>query len=197
MNEDQNGPCIVDVQLLPGGRLVLADVLNVCVQLFDTQGQHVHTLECRSRPYRLALLDSSSIGHTVAMTLPYCAGIDLLELVGDSIKVKKTLQTSIQYDAVAAVYSQTLAVGHGHLDIGIDLMDLGGQVLRRICSNVWPYYMDITQDGDLVCSTDYNTIARVQVDTGTITFDTSDFLLNPEIFEDNQSVLLSSSELRR
>ncbi|GFO11209.1 hypothetical protein PoB_003771400 [Plakobranchus ocellatus] len=40
-------------------------------------------------------------------------------------------------------------------------------------SSVRPWYMDITEDGDLVCSTWGNKIARVQVDTGTVAFDKS------------------------
>ncbi|GFN83332.1 hypothetical protein PoB_000983800 [Plakobranchus ocellatus] len=77
-----------DVQLLPGGRLLLADSINMCVKLFNTQGQHLHTLGCRSEPWRLAVLDSSSIRHTVAVTLPYSRGIDLLEVNGDNMEVK-------------------------------------------------------------------------------------------------------------
>ncbi|GFO02676.1 hypothetical protein PoB_002918100 [Plakobranchus ocellatus] len=38
-------------------------------------------------------------------------------------------------------------------------------------SSVDPRYMDIIEDGGLVCSTMYNTIATVQVDTGTVVFD--------------------------
>ncbi|GFN87269.1 hypothetical protein PoB_001377500 [Plakobranchus ocellatus] len=144
----------------------------MCVKLFDTQGQHLHTLECRSQPYRLAVLDSSSIRHTVAVTLPYCYGIDILEVNRDKLKVKRTLQTSRQYDAVAAVNNLTLSVGYW-LGSGIDLIDLGGQVLRQICSSLVPNYMDITEDGGLMCSTTDNTIARVQVDTGTVVFDKS------------------------
>ncbi|GFO15038.1 hypothetical protein PoB_004154300 [Plakobranchus ocellatus] len=88
---DKREPDIVDVQLLPGGRLLLADAANESVKLFDTQGQHLHTLECRSQPCRLAVLDSSSIRHTVAVTLPDCSGIDILEVNGDNMEVKGTL----------------------------------------------------------------------------------------------------------
>ncbi|GFO50272.1 hypothetical protein PoB_007677700 [Plakobranchus ocellatus] len=135
-------------------------------------GQHLHTLECRSQPFRLAVLDSSSIRHTVAVTLPYCSGIDILEVTGDKVKVKRTLQMSGQYWAVAAVNNLTLAVGY-MIGSGIDLIDLGGQVLRQICSSVEPQYMDITEDGGLVCSTVDDKIARVQVDTGTVVFNKS------------------------
>ncbi|GFO08711.1 hypothetical protein PoB_003521600, partial [Plakobranchus ocellatus] len=51
-------------------------------------GQHLHTLECRRGPFCLAMLDSSSIRHAVAVTLPYSPAIDLLEVTGDKIKVK-------------------------------------------------------------------------------------------------------------
>ncbi|GFO00704.1 hypothetical protein PoB_002720900 [Plakobranchus ocellatus] len=40
-------------------------------------------------------------------------------------------------------------------------------------SSVEPRYMDITEDGGLVCSTENNKIARVQVDTGTVAFNKS------------------------
>ncbi|GFN81169.1 hypothetical protein PoB_000767500, partial [Plakobranchus ocellatus] len=179
---DKHRPGIEDVQLLPGGRLLLADWNNMCVKLFDTQGQHLHTLECRSEPCSLAVLDSSSIRHTVAVTLPDCRGIDILEVNGDNMEVKgqhlhtlecrsepcslavldsssirhtvavtlpgcrgidilkvngdnmevkRTLQMSRGYDAVAAVSNLTLAVGY-RFGPGIDLIDLGGQVLRQI-----------------------------------------------------------------
>ncbi|GFO28310.1 hypothetical protein PoB_005481500 [Plakobranchus ocellatus] len=131
LSEDK--PRIADVQLLPGGRLLLADGVNDCVRLFDTQlevlftnrqysvrnrcqipkwisierevrqacpispllftvtGQHLRSLKCRNPPYCLAMLDSSSIRHAVALTLPGSPGIDLLEVTGDKIKVKETL----------------------------------------------------------------------------------------------------------
>ncbi|GFO45481.1 hypothetical protein PoB_007198600 [Plakobranchus ocellatus] len=78
---------------------------------------------------------------------------------------------SRDYRTVAAVNNLTLAVGY-RFDPGIDLIALGGQVLRQICSSVRPLYMDITEDGYLMCST-WNKIARVQVDTGTVAFDKS------------------------
>ncbi|GFO49510.1 hypothetical protein PoB_007601500 [Plakobranchus ocellatus] len=131
---DKLSPGIEDVQLLPGGRLLLADWNNMCVKLFNTQGQHLHTLECRSPPSHLAVLDSSSIRHTMAVTLPLCSGIDILEVNGDKVKVKRTLQTSRDYWAVAAVNNLTLAVGYD-IDPGIDLIDLGGHVLSQICVN--------------------------------------------------------------
>ncbi|GFO00182.1 hypothetical protein PoB_002668700 [Plakobranchus ocellatus] len=37
VSADKRTPGIEDVQLLPGGRLVLADYVNMCVKLFDTQ----------------------------------------------------------------------------------------------------------------------------------------------------------------
>ncbi|GFO17752.1 hypothetical protein PoB_004425700 [Plakobranchus ocellatus] len=121
ISDDQSTPDITDVQLLSGGRLLLADWDNKCVKLFDTQ---------------------------------------------------RTLQTSRQYGPVTAVNNLTLAVGYWG-DSGIDLIDLGGQVLRQICSSVYTNYMDITEDGGLVCSTWDDKIARVQVDTGTVAFNKS------------------------
>ncbi|GFN94203.1 tripartite motif-containing protein 56 [Plakobranchus ocellatus] len=173
LTADESTPDIKDVQLLPGGRLVLADINNRCVKLFDTQGQHLHTLVCRSQPYRLAVLDSSVTSHTVAVTLPNCPGIDILEVGVNNIKVKRTLQTSRRYWTVAAVNNHTLAVGVGYPYPAIDLIDQDGRVLRQICSSVRPWYMDITEDGYLMCSTHDYKIARVEVGPGTVVFNKS------------------------
>ncbi|GFN82575.1 hypothetical protein PoB_000908100, partial [Plakobranchus ocellatus] len=95
------------------------------------EGQHLHTLECRSVPRRLAVLDSSATSHTVAVTVPGCSGIHILEVGVNNMRVKRTLQTSRGYVAVTAVNNLTLAVGY-YGGSGIDLIDLDGQVLRQI-----------------------------------------------------------------
>ncbi|GFO08024.1 hypothetical protein PoB_003452900 [Plakobranchus ocellatus] len=134
LKTDKTKASVEDVQLLPGGRLLLADCGNQCVKLFDTQGQHLHTVESWGIPCRLAVLDSSATCHTVAVTLTGYPRIDILEVAGDKMKVQRTLHTSEQYEAVAAVNNHTLAVGyHGRPYPAIDLIDLGGQVLRQIC----------------------------------------------------------------
>ncbi|GFN97945.1 hypothetical protein PoB_002445100 [Plakobranchus ocellatus] len=168
---DQDEPKMRDVQLLAGGRLVLADGANGCIKLFGTQGQHLYTLKCRGRPFRLALLDSSGASecHTLVVTLPDCTVIDIIEAKGDRMKIKRTIETPRRYDAVATVSKSTRAVGDWDASI-IDLIDFHGRVLRQICSSVQSRYMDVTEDGGLICSTWGNKIARVQVDSGTVLF---------------------------
>ncbi|GFO06760.1 hypothetical protein PoB_003326500 [Plakobranchus ocellatus] len=46
-------------------------------------------------------------------------------------------------------------------------------IISLAASSVDPHYMDITEDGDLICSNWDNKIARVQVDTGTVVFNKS------------------------
>ncbi|GFN82582.1 hypothetical protein PoB_000908800, partial [Plakobranchus ocellatus] len=170
---DQRAPWIWDIQLLPGGRVLVADSETNCIKLFDTQGHQQETLMSRDSPYRLAVLDRSneSSCQNVAVTLPDCLGIDILEIRGYKMRVKKSLHTSRGYYAVAAVTKQTFAVGYFYLaGPGIDLIDIDGQVLRHICSSVAPIYMEVTEHGDLICSTRYNKIARVNVHSGTLVF---------------------------
>ncbi|GFN79610.1 hypothetical protein PoB_000611600, partial [Plakobranchus ocellatus] len=176
VEKDQSTPDIQDVQLLPGGRILLTDWGNKCVKLFDTQGRHLYRLPCRSSPSHLAVLDISGDSKciTVVVTLPNCSALDILEVARDDITVKKTLQTSIKYYTVAAVNNQSLAVASWRLyHPGIDLIDLDGRVLRQICSSVPTWYMDITEDGELVCSALGSTIARVKVDNGNVVFNNS------------------------
>ncbi|GFO03025.1 tripartite motif-containing protein 45 [Plakobranchus ocellatus] len=171
---DKLTPEIQDVKLVAGGRLVLADWANKCIKLFDTQGQHLHTLVCRSYPSRLAVIDSSGLSncHTFAVTLPVSHGIDIIEAGGDKMKVMRTIQTTKQYFTVVALSKHTLAAGYLH-GAGIDLLDSDGRVLRQICSSVRAWFMDVTEDGELVCSTWDKKIVRVQVDSGTVVFDAS------------------------
>ncbi|GFO31892.1 hypothetical protein PoB_005839700 [Plakobranchus ocellatus] len=138
-----------------------------------TKGQQHDTLKCTDRPFRLAVLDSSGASNciTVAVTSWLGSPIHILEVVDDTIKAKKILQTSRWYNVVAAVNKQSLAVADTTLDHpGIDLIDLDGRVIRQICSGVWPRYMDVTDNGELVFSATYNKIVRVKVDTGAVVF---------------------------
>ncbi|GFO00458.1 hypothetical protein PoB_002696300 [Plakobranchus ocellatus] len=100
---DRHHPEITDVQLLPCGTFLLADYTNRRVKLFETQGQHLHTMECRSNPRCLALLDSSgtSNSYTAALTLPHCPSIDILEVADNNIKVK--VSYSIPYIVTSTV----------------------------------------------------------------------------------------------
>ncbi|GFO18769.1 histone-lysine N-methyltransferase SETMAR [Plakobranchus ocellatus] len=96
VTKDLHRPVILDVQLLPGGRLMLLDNENSCIDLFTTQGRHVKELQCRNRPCRLAMLDSSGASKciTVAVTLPGCSAIDILEVAIIDIKIMHDNATS-------------------------------------------------------------------------------------------------------
>ncbi|GFN96382.1 hypothetical protein PoB_002288800, partial [Plakobranchus ocellatus] len=84
-----------------------------------------------------------------------------------------TQKTTRKYRTVAAVNKQNLAVGYDWPERGIDLIDLGGRVTRQIYEHITPLHMDITEDRHLVFSAENGTIARVQVDSGTLVFQTS------------------------
>ncbi|GFO22533.1 hypothetical protein PoB_004903800 [Plakobranchus ocellatus] len=126
-------PKILDVKLLPGPRLLQADCRNDCIKLFDTKGQHLDTLHCRSSPLSLAVLNNACILKClpIAVTLPKSLSIDILEIINDKIIKKRTLQTSRGYDAVASVNKDNIAVGYWR-DPGIDIIDLEGRILRQI-----------------------------------------------------------------
>ncbi|GFO22990.1 tripartite motif-containing protein 45 [Plakobranchus ocellatus] len=172
VSEDKHKTNIWDVQLLPRERLLLADLENNCIKLFDTQGQHLNTLKCWSYPRCLAVLHSSATSDCLAVTLPNCPGIHIVQVEDKKMRMTKHIRTTKKYRAVAAVTKHFLAVGYSS-GLGIDLINMDGEVLRTICSSVDPYYMDITKDGDLVCSTNNLKIARVKVATGEVVFNTS------------------------
>ncbi|GFN79975.1 hypothetical protein PoB_000648100 [Plakobranchus ocellatus] len=69
---------------------MLADGRNRCINLFTIQGQHLYSLQYRDSPFRLAALDSADALKciTVAVTLPDCSAVDILEVARDDIKVK-------------------------------------------------------------------------------------------------------------
>ncbi|GFO48789.1 hypothetical protein PoB_007529400 [Plakobranchus ocellatus] len=72
MKTDLHQPDIFEVKVLPGGRLMLTDFGNSCIKLFTTEGEHLNKLQCRNRPYYLAVLDSSDASKciTAVVTLP-------------------------------------------------------------------------------------------------------------------------------
>ncbi|KAK3781919.1 hypothetical protein RRG08_064174 [Elysia crispata] len=74
------------------------------------------------------------------------------------------MKTSKQYLAIAAVTTQTLAVGLWS-GAGIDLIDLSGRILRQLSSTLSPFYMVTTADGYLIMSikTD-NSIAKLKLE---------------------------------
>ncbi|GFO03698.1 hypothetical protein PoB_003020300 [Plakobranchus ocellatus] len=78
-------------EMSPSQRLNIFCIIRTGSNLDSTEGRHLHTLKCRSWPLRLAVLDSSSIRHAVAVTLPDCSGIDILEVNGDNMEVKGAL----------------------------------------------------------------------------------------------------------
>ncbi|GFO07979.1 hypothetical protein PoB_003448400 [Plakobranchus ocellatus] len=169
---DPDIPEIQDVQLLPGGRILVSDGRHMRWKLFDIEGKHIHTLECRDTPKRLAVIESASDCHTAAVTLPDCRRIYILEVTADNIEVKETVRTAKQYEPVAAVNKLALAVGcNEDFYSTIDLIDLQGRFLRQIGSGMMLLYMDITKDSHLVLSDVLsNTIAIRHTNTGRVVF---------------------------
>ncbi|KAK3697907.1 hypothetical protein RRG08_005856 [Elysia crispata] len=85
--------------------------------------------------------------------------------------IKTSIETSRQYDAIAAVTTQTLAVGYAS-HAGIDLIDLSGRILRQISSTLYPWSMLTTPDGFLMMSSYRdNSIAKMKLEDQTIVFD--------------------------
>ncbi|GFO34098.1 hypothetical protein PoB_006060300 [Plakobranchus ocellatus] len=144
--------------------LLMADSNNSSIKLFNTQGEHIDSLCCSHYPFRLAVLDSGSYSRPlVAVTLPHCPAIDILKVDDNKVKKERTIETSRRYFAVAALDATTLAVGY-HRRPGIDLINLSGEVLREIRSRERVFYMEATEDGDLLCCAAGNKILRVRVD---------------------------------
>ncbi|GFO49005.1 hypothetical protein PoB_007551000 [Plakobranchus ocellatus] len=162
---DKFSPDIEDTKLLPGGLLLLCDFSNDRLKLFNTQGLHIHSLECPSAPRRLAVVDISSISGVYAVAVTLIRDVHICQVTADRIKSKKILQMPGECWAVTATDSQTLAVGYMYKERRIDLISLNGQVLRQIFPDITPRFMISTSDSDLVCSTLDKTLARVKLDT--------------------------------
>ncbi|KAK3758659.1 hypothetical protein RRG08_000216 [Elysia crispata] len=145
---DTNVPSILDMKLLPGGLVILADSLNNCVKLFNLQGRHIYNQALDSRPFRMAVMD--------------------ITFTPNGINIKTSMKTSKKYLEIAAVTTQTLAVGFWPHS-GIDLIDLSGRILRQLSSTLSPLYMVTTADGYLMMSIFRdNSIAKLKLeDTST------------------------------
>ncbi|GFO10276.1 hypothetical protein PoB_003678100 [Plakobranchus ocellatus] len=136
-------------------------------------GNHINSHSCNSVPYRLALIDSSSISkcHTIAVSQLYNNNIDIIEVTSHHIKIKRTLQTSQQYCIVASIDRQTLAVENTWGGGTINLLDMSGQILRQLSFSEQTRYMVATADKGLLCATVGNKITKIDTATGAVTFD--------------------------
>ncbi|KAK3762626.1 hypothetical protein RRG08_040394, partial [Elysia crispata] len=80
-----------------------------------------------------------------------------------------SIKTTKEYGAIAAVTTQTLAVGYWR---GIDLIDLSGRILRQLSSTLSPWSMLTTPDGFLMMSSYRDdSIAKMKLEDQTIVFD--------------------------
>ncbi|KAK3730143.1 hypothetical protein RRG08_039919 [Elysia crispata] len=85
-------------------------------------------------------------------------------------RLKRSIDTAKPYQAIAAVTTQTLAVGYWFC-AGIDLIDLSGRILRQLSSTLFPCSMLTTPDGFLMVPSHMgDSIAKMNLDDKTIVF---------------------------
>ncbi|KAK3744151.1 hypothetical protein RRG08_064178 [Elysia crispata] len=129
---DTNVPSILDMKLLPGGLVILADFSNTCLKLFNLQGCHIYNHALDSRPFRMAVMDiTCKWSWDLWVTPPIKNNITHLAVTPNGLNIKTSMKTSKHYTAIAAVTTQTLAVGYLS-GAGIDLIDLSGRILRQL-----------------------------------------------------------------
>ncbi|KAK3724965.1 hypothetical protein RRG08_005396 [Elysia crispata] len=168
--EDTKGPCIVDIKLLPGGLVLLADFGNKCLKLYNQSGSYVKSQILDRAPLRLAVMDDRSLlQQNVALTLQEKSLIVIHTISSVSMSLKIPIRTAKPCCAIAAVDAKTLAVGYFDVK-GIDLIDLSGRVLRQISSHFRPNYMMTTSDECLVISFGSNEIATINLANGDTSF---------------------------
>ncbi|KAK3783397.1 hypothetical protein RRG08_005392, partial [Elysia crispata] len=104
------------------------------------------------------------------LTLPYENTITHLGVTPNGINIKTSMKTSKKYLAIAAVTTQTLAVGYLS-GAGIDLIDLSGRILRQLSSTLNPFSMVTTADGYLIMSiVRDNSIAKLKLEDNSTFF---------------------------
>lgn len=169
---DVKKPYILDMKLLPGGDglVLLADLANSCLKLFNSLGDHIDRLTMEDAPLRIAIFKQwSSSGWDVAVTLKEKFYLALIHVTRNCATLKTTVPTSKVYWAVAAISSDTLAVGHWKAR-GIDLINLSGQALCQLSSDVSPDFMEVSPDGYLLVSTVNHEFVILRTTFGTIIF---------------------------
>ncbi|KAK3706884.1 hypothetical protein RRG08_051287 [Elysia crispata] len=164
-------PETFDTKLLPGGLVVLSDYENNCVKLYDWRGGHIHTKALDSSPDSMTVMDIRSLASwDLCVTLPNTRKISLMGVTPSGVSIKKSIKTSKKYSAIAAVTTQTLAVGY-RAGCGIDLIDLSGRILHQLSSTFSPWSMLTTPGRFLMMSTyTYDSIAKMKLEDETIVF---------------------------
>ncbi|KAK3724962.1 hypothetical protein RRG08_005393 [Elysia crispata] len=104
------------------------------------------------------------------VTLPNKNTITLLGVTPNGINIKTSLKTTKKYMAIAAVTTQTIAVGYTN-SLGIDLIDLSGNILYQLSSTLNPFSMVTTADGYLIMSiVRDNSIAKLKLEDNSTVF---------------------------
>ncbi|KAK3772929.1 hypothetical protein RRG08_039921 [Elysia crispata] len=106
----------------------------------------------------------------LCVTLPLINKISILGVTPNGVNIKTSIKTTKQYTAIAAVTTQTLAVG-SMFCVGIDFIDLSGRILRQLNSTLSPWSMVTTPDEFLMMSalTD-NSVVKLNLEDKMIVF---------------------------
>ncbi|GFR92488.1 hypothetical protein ElyMa_000868900 [Elysia marginata] len=95
-DSDNHAPNIVDLKLLPGGLVLVADGNNECVKLFNSQGQFMDSQTLDGKPRRIAVLNpTSTCDWDLALTLAGKYQIVFIKVTQQEIsfKVRKHNET--------------------------------------------------------------------------------------------------------
>ncbi|GFS23890.1 hypothetical protein ElyMa_001651300, partial [Elysia marginata] len=91
-------PSICDLKLLPGGLVLVADCINSCVKLFNTQGRFIDSQTLAGHPLRITVLNpTSTCDWDVAVTLRGKHQIALLKVTQQRVnfKVRKLIMKQL------------------------------------------------------------------------------------------------------
>ncbi|KAL8587043.1 hypothetical protein ACOMHN_023433 [Nucella lapillus] len=130
--EDEHSPKLRDVLVLPAMKIVLVtDWANQCVKAFHERREKDSRLEVGGKPWCLARVSDT----TVAITLPVSSQICVLR-VTPRLALQSSVFAQKRYSGLAALNSDTLVASGGSDPPCVDVINLGGEVLRSFSLDV-------------------------------------------------------------
>ncbi|XP_076461316.1 uncharacterized protein LOC143293875 [Babylonia areolata] len=129
--DDQHSPKLRDVLVLPGKMVLVTDWANQCVKAFHERRDRDSRLSVGGKPWCLARVSDT----TVAVSLPVSSQICVLK-VTPRLMLQSSFFTEKRYSGLAALNSDNLVASGGSDPPCVDVINLGGEVLRSFSHDV-------------------------------------------------------------
>lgn len=126
---DEKQVGISDLEILPDGKVIVSDMWNLKIKLFDSDSKLLSEVKVSSTNWNMAVMTPRNI----VVTLPDETCLQHISIEdGDDLKVTKRYQTKNEYTKLAKIDHNIIALWSDADNLYFDLIDINGSYIRRV-----------------------------------------------------------------